>query len=130
MSNKPRSRQTPRSKSGRRPQPKVGRPTRNAPPEQATGWRRKLEIKTGPLLVMLHQMPRWILPVALAALLFFGLILGESLAWLGGIFLAIIGIFLAWLLALSWPMLSAGSRLLRSVVVIAVLGIAVFKFIG
>jgi len=126
VSNKPRSKQT----RTRRPQPKVGQPTRQAPTQQATGWRRKLELRTGPLLVMLHQMPRWVLPVALAALLFFGLILGDSLAWLGGICLILIALFLGWLLVLSWPMLSAGSRFMRGVVVVMVFGVAIFKFVG
>lgn len=70
------------------------------------------------------------LPVALAALLFFGLILGDSLAWLGGICLILIALFLGWLLVLSWPMLSAGSRFMRGVVVVMVFGVAIFKFVG
>ena len=128
MSNKSRRNQ-PRP-SGSRPQPKVGRPTREAPTTPATGWRRKLEIKTGPLLVMMHSMPRWILPVALAALLFFGLLLSGTWAWLGSLCLLVISVFLGWLLALSWPMLSNGSRTLRLVVVVAVFGIAVLKLFG
>ncbi len=142
MSNKPRSnksrhsqaaanaRAKARKSSANRPQPAVGRPTREAPTEPATGARRTLEVKTGPLLVMMHSMPRWVLPVVLAAALFFGLLLDGSWAWLGAILLGVIAIFLAWLLALSWPLLSGSSRLIRVVVVLAVAGMAVLKALG
>jgi ABC-type multidrug transport system fused ATPase/permease subunit len=119
-----------RKPSSNRPQPTVGRPTREAPVAPATGARRTLEVKTGPLLVMIHSMPRWVLPVSLAAALFFGLLLDGSWAWLGAILLGVIAVFLAWLLALSWPLLSTSSRLIRSVVVLAVGGLAVLKALG
>lgn len=142
MSNKPRSNKSRRSQaaanarararkpSTNRPQPAVGRPTREAPVTPATGARRTLEVKTGPLLVMIHSMPRWVLPVTLAAALFFGLLLDGSWAWLGAILLGIIAVFLAWLLALSWPLLSASSRVIRVVVVFAVAGLAILKALG
>ena len=39
-----------------------------------------------------------------------------------GIFIVIVGLFLAWLLALSWPVITPGSRALRLVVTIVVPG--------
>lgn len=87
-------------------------------------------MRTGPLLVMMHSMPRWVLPVALALTLFFGLLLDGTWAWLGAILLGIIAVFLAWLLALSWPLLSGTSRAIRLVVVLAVAGLAVLKALG
>ena len=142
MSNKPRSNKSSRSQaaanarakarksSANRPQPAVGRPNREAPTAPATGARRTLEVKTGPLLVMMHSLPRWVIPVTLALALFFGLLLDDSWAWLGAILLGIIAVFLAWLLALSWPLLSTSSRMIRAVVVLAVAGLAVLKALG
>jgi ABC-type multidrug transport system fused ATPase/permease subunit len=124
------SRQNRPSGSTNRPQPKVGQPTRSEAPTPSAGLRRRIEIKTGPALIMMHSMPRWILPVGLALSLFLGLILGGSWAWLGAIFLGMITIFLGWLLILSWPMLSISSRLIRLAVVVAVAGVAVFKVFG
>ncbi|MDA9913105.1 hypothetical protein N9D66_01440 [Candidatus Nanopelagicales bacterium] len=138
MSNKSRRNNKGSSQAGKnrasnnpnRPQPKLGRPTRDAPAAPSVGLRRKIEIKTGPALIMMHSMPRWILPVGLALFLFLGLILGGSWAWLGAIFLGMIAVFLGWLLILSWPMLSVSSRLIRLAVVVAVAGVAIFKVFG
>lgn len=118
-----------RSSSGRM-QPKVGKATRQAPVAPSTGARRQLEIKTGPLLVMMHSMPRWVLPVGLALSLFFGLVLSETWAWLGAVLLFVVAVFLGWLLALSWPMLSGTSRVIRLAVVLSIVGVAVLKLLG
>ncbi|NQW73121.1 MAG: hypothetical protein HQ453_10355 [Actinobacteria bacterium] len=92
--------------------------------------RSALETKSYPLLVTLQRVPRWVMVVLPAALLFLGLIQTGGLAWLGGILLLLVAVFLAWLLVLSWPVLTIGSRTLRLVTVVAVVGIAVFKFMG
>jgi hypothetical protein len=78
----------------------------------------------------LLALPRWLIVVLMGTFLFLGLIQTGNLAWLGGIFLLIVGGFLGWLLALSWPVLTTGRRLTRVIVVAAVLGIAVLKFLG
>jgi hypothetical protein len=80
--------------------------------------------------VTLQRVPRWVMVILPAALLFLGLIQTGGLAWLGGILLLLVAVFLAWLLVLSWPVLTIGSRTLRLVTVVAVVGIAVFKFMG
>ncbi|MEY2989347.1 MAG: hypothetical protein RLZZ163_263, partial [Actinomycetota bacterium] len=46
------------------------------------------------------------------------------------IFLLIVATFLGWLLMLSWPVLRPGRRMIRLVVVLAVLGLAVLKALG
>lgn len=125
-----RARAKARRSTQERPQPKVGKPTRSQPVVQSTGARRTLEVKTGPLLVMMHRLPRWALPVGLALALFFGLVLTGTWAWLGALLLLVIAVFLGWLLALSWPMLSGSSRFIRLVVVLAVAGVAVLKVTG
>jgi hypothetical protein len=68
--------------------------------------------------------------MGMGVLLFLGLIQTRSLAWLGAVFLAIVGVFLGWLLALAWPALNPTSRGVRLVAVVAVLGLAVYKAMG
>ncbi len=97
---------------------------------QASGARLRFEeMSYGPLRT-LHAMPRWIIVIAPAILLFGGLILTGPLSWLGGLLLLLVWAFIAWLTALSWPALSPGSRLFRALVVLALLGVVVLKFIG
>jgi hypothetical protein len=83
-----------------------------------------------PLLVTLNRLPRWIIVVLMGSLLFLGLIQTGDLAWLGGIFLAIVALFLGWLLVLAWPVLPVQARLIRAVVVAAATGVAILKFTG
>ena len=100
---------------------------RAAPPGSA---RVGLERRSYPALVALTRVPRWLIVVLMAVCLFLGLIQTGDLAWLGAILLGIVAVFLGWLLALSWPVLGPGSRLIRLVTVLAVLGIAVMKALG
>jgi hypothetical protein len=83
-----------------------------------------------PLLARLHAMPRWIIVVAPAVLLLGGLLLRDSWAWLGGILLLLVWVFLTWLTTLSWPALTPGSRFFRGLVVVAFAAIVVLKFLG
>lgn len=105
-------------------------PPRQSPKQPASNPRGNLERASIPLLTRLLALPRWLIVVLMGTFLFLGLIQTGNLAWLGGIFLLIVGGFLGWLLALSWPVLSTGRRISRIVVVAAVLGIAVLKFLG
>ena len=105
------------------PRPQPARPSGSHP-------RGNLERASIPILTKLLALPRWLIVVLMGTFLFLGLIQTGSLSWLGGIFLLIVGGFLGWLLALSWPVLTPGRRLTRIVVVAAVLGIAVLKFMG
>lgn len=92
--------------------------------------RASLERVSYPLLVRMRQIPRWIMVILPAVLLFAGLVMPANVAWLGALLLALVGIFLAWLLLLSWPVISVNSRLLRLIVIVAVFGIAFFKAAG
>jgi len=83
-----------------------------------------------PFIRRLHAVPRWLVVVLPAVLLFLGLIMTGPLAWLGGILLLLVCLLLGWLTALSWPAITPGSRLLRVVVVAALAGVAVLKFMG
>ncbi len=76
----------------------------------ATGARRTVETKSAPLLVFLFQMPRWLAPVVLVALLIAGLVVPD---WRGGVAVLPVLAFIAWLAYLSWPSLRPMGRLLR-----------------
>jgi hypothetical protein len=106
------------------------RPMIGARSAAPSSGRKRFEELSFPLIRTLHGMPRWLIVVAPAILLFGGLILTGPLAWLGGILLFVVWLFIAWLTALSWPALTPGSRVFRVLVVAALLGIVVLKFIG
>jgi cation transport ATPase len=101
------------------PQPQMRRtnPARNALERRSFRW-----------LVLLQRVPRWLVVVLMALALFLGLIQSGSLAWLGGILLLIVALFLGWLLALAWPVLTPTSRAIRLIVVAATVGLAILKF--
>lgn len=110
------------------PRASGNQPRRPAPAAQ--GRRRTLERYSYPLLAAMQRVPRWLVVILMAVCLFLGLIQSGSLAWLGGILLLIVAAFLGWLVTLSWPVISPGSRVLRVVVVAALAGIAILKFGG
>ena len=83
-----------------------------------------------PMLTKLLSMPRWLLVILIASCLLLGLALTGPLAPLGALFLLIVATFLGWLLMLAWPVLHPGRRMIRLVVVLAVVGLAVLKALG
>lgn len=128
---RPKKGQLPPGVKGPAPQPSnqpANNPRQTNPPAGIP--RGNLERASIPILARLLTVPRWLIVVAMGTFLFLGLIQTGGLSWLGGIFLLIVGGFLGWLLLLSWPVLSPGRRLTRIIVVAAVLGIAVLKFLG
>lgn len=109
--------------------PQGGRPTPR-PTSVSPGGRGTFERISLPILTKLHAMPRWLIVVLPAIFLFGGLLLRDSWAWLGGILLTAVWVFLAWLTALSWPALTPGSRFFRALIVVIFGGIVVLKFMG
>ena len=87
----------------------------------ATGTRRSLERSSARPLVLLHQLPVWVIPVLLTALLVIGLAVP---GWAGALALAGVAAFLGWLAALSWPRLAPGPRLLRVTAIACLLAAA------
>ena len=68
--------------------------------------------------------------VAPGIFLFGGLVLTGPWAALGALLLLLVGAFLGWLLALAWPRLSGASRMLRLIIIVAIIGLAFFKATG
>ena len=88
---------------------------------EASDARRTLEQSSARPLVLLHQLPVWVVPLVLAALFIAGLAVP---GWIGGAALVLVAAFLGWLAVVSWPRLTPGARLLRVAAVAGVLVVA------
>ena len=96
-------------------------------PQNTPGGRKQFEdISRGPLQA-LNRVPRPLVVIGLAAFLVAGLLLPGAI---GSAFLVVLGLFLLWLLALSWPILPTGSRFMRLAVVLLVFGAAAIRATG
>ncbi|PRY02712.1 DUF6703 family protein [Allonocardiopsis opalescens] len=106
-----------RKRRGRAPgRPGQGGPRRPLPEGDSfytpasSPLRRAIERRSAAPLVYLHQAPRWLLPVALTAVLLVGMLVAGPL---GALALVVLAAFIAWLCYLSWPRLTMGKRLVR-----------------
>jgi hypothetical protein len=84
-----------------------------------------LERISGPWLVRLSRVPRWLFLVVLGSVLFAGLYLDSAL---GGVLLLVLALFLAWLASLGWSQVSPLGRILRLLTVGLLVYVAVDKF--
>ncbi|MEO6204133.1 MAG: DUF6703 family protein [Mycobacteriales bacterium] len=93
---------------------------RPEPVPPATGLRRTVERRSGPVLVLLSQQPKLAVPVISIVLLIAGLALPRLL---GAAFLLLLLLLVGWLSYLSWPVVVGPARVVRllSVALIAVL---------
>jgi hypothetical protein len=91
---------------------------------EASDARRSLEHSSARPLLLLHQLPVWLLPVVLTGLLVTGLAVP---GWIGAAALVLVAAFLGWLAAVSWPRQAPGGRLLRAAAVACVLAVAVIQ---
>ncbi|MBB5791941.1 DUF6703 family protein [Jiangella mangrovi] len=98
----------PRSGGSRRPAP--------AGPPPRSSLRARIEAASYPVLVKLTAAPKWLLGVVTAAVLLGGLLAPSPI---GPALLGLVVLFLAWLLVLAWPRLSAGQRMSRGFIVLA-----------
>ena len=80
------------------------------------------------MLAFFTRVPKWLLIVTMAGLLFAGFVF--PIPWVGGLLLLLVVVFLVWLVVLSWPVLNVSSKLLRVVVILALIGVVYFRFIG
>ncbi len=78
-------------------------------------------------LTVLNRLPRFILPLLLGIFLLAGLLIPSQWA---GLFLLLVGVALAWLVALSWPAIVTSAKIVRVVVIAIVLFAAVWRLAG
>jgi hypothetical protein len=101
--------------------------TKNRPPAGESGpFGARLARLSAPLLIRLHAQPRWVVPVVMLGLCLGGLFTRGVVAFLC---LGLLAVFLAWLLLLSWPLITPASRLLRVVAVGVVAAAAAAKLL-
>lgn len=87
----------------------------------ASSARQATERRSAKALIFLHQLPTWILPLVLVALLIAGLaVKGPG----GAVALCGVAVILGWLATISWPRLSANAKVGR------ILGVAVVLFLA
>ena len=115
----------PRGPQGDEPQGRSGNGQPTRPPGDSA-----LHRASFPIMRAITRIPRWLLLILTGLFLFLGLIQTGDLTWLGVILLSIVTIFFAWLAALSWPAVPPSGRILRSAVVVALIGITILKAFG
>jgi hypothetical protein len=93
--------------------------TPSAPP-----GRRAVERASARPLVYLHQLPRWLAPALLVALLVTGLAAPGAV---GTAALLVVAAFLGWLAYLGWPSLPPQGRALRVLALAALVALAVVQ---
>ncbi|HEY5186266.1 MAG TPA: DUF6703 family protein [Actinomycetes bacterium] len=114
---------TPNRRSGN---PAARAQANNAPRHPSPG-RRTLEQRSRPWLVRLNAVPRPLLMLVVTAVMALGLFVHGPV---GGILLLLLGLFLGWLLALSWPAIQPVQRGVRMFVTALVLVWGVGKMFG
>lgn len=112
-----------RSGSGR----PLGPNAQRVPSQAKSPARLRLEHLSIRPLHFFKRLPKLLLPILMAGFLLAGLLIPSSFA---GIFLLVLGVFLGWLLALSWPALAPSSRYIRLLVVVVVTIAAFWRFAG
>ena len=83
---------------------------------------------SAPILLFIHSLPRLVFPIFTAAILLGGLFATSSV--LGGSLLLLLGLILAWLIALSWTLLTPIARIVRSLMLVMVFAYALSRLIG
>jgi len=88
------------------------------------GARAALERGSAPLLLRMSALPGWLVPAVMLVIAVIGLVVGGPV---GFALLLVIALFLAWLAALSWPVLPPRTRVLRMLVPLVVLVAAILQ---
>lgn len=86
-------------------------------------FRESVERASTPVLTTLSRLPRAVAFLAVLAVMVLGIVMP---GW-GWIFLAVVGLFLAWLLLLFWPRLTGAERLMRLAVIALVVAVALVR---
>ncbi len=91
------------------------------------GWRAGLERASYPILLRLTRLPKWFLGLLTAGVLLGGLL--APAPW-SPILLALVVLFLTWLLVLAWPKLEPTARIIRATVIAALAALIVAQSAG
>ena len=114
----------PKASRNRKPRPLPKGETMYTP--GASPARQAVERRSAAPLALLYQLPRWVLPIGLAAVLVAGLAIAGVI---GSVLLLVLAAFLGWLAYLSWPSLGGQARLLRVAAGVILVAIAVAQIV-
>lgn len=78
-------------------------------------------------MASLGLLPTQVLPIVLLTAVLMGLLFPANWA---GLLLILVGVFMAWLTALSWPATTLGGRVLRVVVNLVLIGLGITRMMG
>ncbi|MCP9954643.1 DUF6703 family protein [Actinomadura madurae] len=95
--------------------------------ERRTGLRAAVERRSAAPVVFLHRMPRWVLLVAVFALLVVGM---AGTGWVAAAGVLALAAALAWFAYLNWPALDGPGRILRLVALAVLVGFALGRGFG
>lgn len=93
----------------------------------AAPLRARIERASAPVLIMLHQLPRAAVGLALLILFALGVVLPAAA---GVFFLAIAFVALSWLAYLSWPVVPTQAKVLRIITLAALVAVAIWRLAG
>lgn len=94
---------------------------------ERTGMRPAVERWSAAPVVFLHRMPRWLLLVAVFALLVIGMV---GTGWAAAAALLVLAAALGWFAYLNWPAVDGSGRVLRIVALAILVGFALGRGIG
>lgn len=78
-------------------------------------------------MVFLHRLPRWVLLVAVFALLVVGMV---GTGWVAAAGVLVLAVALGWFAFLNWPALDGSGRALRVVALAVLVGFALGRGFG
>ncbi len=125
MANKKQTRK--QHQSGNPAKRALGVDTKRQVAGPASPARSRLNRISTPALIWMNSMPRWAVPVGMGLLMVGGLFLPLPF---GAVLLGIVALFIGWLFAISWPVLTPGGRISRGLVFLALLGMVWMKAVG
>jgi hypothetical protein len=86
--------------------------------------RQRIDHASLPLMTRLSRLPRLLPSVILLALLVAGVLIGGPL---GFVVMGLAALFVAWILYLSWPILSSSERIMRFAVLLLAVAMALVQ---
>jgi hypothetical protein len=87
-----------------------------------------LEKVSAPILLKIHSWPRYVFPLLLGSVLVAGLFFSNPL--ISSALLGLVSLTLLWLVALSWPLLTSPQRLIRTLLIAALIFYAISRVTG
>ncbi len=93
-------------------------------PETSPTLRSRVEGVSRPVLVSLTSLPRLVVPLLTVALVAVGMLAPVPVALVA---LLLVAVFVTWIAYLAWPVVSAGGKVIRVVMVALVLGLAALR---